>query len=124
MKELSRWQKLHFVLKEYMDGYFWLGLEKHFLPDFFQCHFSLGQRENTSSKIPADKQAMKIQIKSGEIQVHKNVEKIMKNVVDMLANTQNSIIVNKGNHLMPPETTQEIAKTTYNHPANNWYYLY
>ena len=27
------------------------------------------------------------------------------------------------NHLIPPETTQELAKITLNHPANNWYYL-
>ena len=27
------------------------------------------------------------------------------------------------NHLIPHETSQELVKTTQNHPANNWYYL-
>ena len=46
---------------------------------FFWCRFFLGQGENTSGKKPAETQSMKIQVKSGEIPVRKNVGKIMKN---------------------------------------------
>ena len=47
---------------------------------FFWCRFFLGQGENTSGKKPAETQSMKIQVKSGEIPVRKNVGKIMQNV--------------------------------------------
>ena len=35
LKELSTLQKLHLVLKDFMDGYFWLSLGKHFFAGFF-----------------------------------------------------------------------------------------
>ena len=47
---------------------------------FFRCLFFLRQRESTSGKNPAESQSMKIQVKSEEIPVRKNVGKIMQNV--------------------------------------------
>ena len=41
---------------------------------FSRCLFFLGQGENTPGKNPAEAQSMKIQVKSGEIQVRKNVD--------------------------------------------------
>ena len=40
-KELSRLQKLHFLLKDYMEWYFWLHLEKYFLQAFIPVSFFL-----------------------------------------------------------------------------------
>ena len=77
LKELSRLQNLHFPLKEYMDRYFWLSFDEHFLQAFFPVFF---QRENTPRKNPTETQSMKIQVKSGEIPVRKKVGKIMKKV--------------------------------------------
>ena len=47
---------------------------------FFRCPFFSGQGENTPGKNLAETQSMKIQVKSGEILVQKNVRKIMQNV--------------------------------------------
>ena len=77
LKELSRLQSFHFPLKEYMDRYFWLSLDEQFCRLFSQSFF---QRENTPRKNPTETQSMKIQVKSGEIPVRKNVGKIMQNV--------------------------------------------
>ena len=106
LKELSRLQSLHFPLKEYMDRYFWLSLDEQFCRLFSQSFF---QRENTPRKNPTETQSMKIQVKSGEIPVRKKVGKIMQKVSSrrltlkstelLLANTQNSIIINKGKDL-------------------------
>ena len=79
-KELSRLQKSHFPLKGYMDGYFWLCLEKHLLQAFFPVSIFLRLRRKYSGKKPAETQSVKIQVKSGEIPVGKNLGKIMQNV--------------------------------------------
>ena len=52
LKELSRLQKLYFLLKEYMDGYFWLSLEKHFLQAFFPVFFPLLKEKIHREKNP------------------------------------------------------------------------
>ena len=48
LKELSRLQNLHFPLKEYMDRYFWLSLDEHFLQAFFPVFLS--KRKYTAKK--------------------------------------------------------------------------
>ena len=48
LKELSRLQNLHFPLKEYMDRYFWLSLDEHFLQAFFPVFLS--KRKYTATK--------------------------------------------------------------------------
>ena len=48
LKELSRLQSLHFPLKEYIDRYFWLSLDEHFLQAFFPVFFS--KRKYTAKK--------------------------------------------------------------------------
>ena len=48
-----------------------------FFPGLF---FFSGQAENTPGKNPAETQSIKIQVKSGEILVRKNVGKIVQNV--------------------------------------------
>ena len=48
LKELSRLQNLHFPLKEYMDRYFWLSLDEHFLQAFFSVFLS--KRKYTATK--------------------------------------------------------------------------
>ena len=80
LKELSRLQKLHFLLKKYMDGYFWLSLEEHFFAGFFPGLFFSAKEKILSEKNPAETQSMKIQVKSGKIPVCKNVGKIMQNL--------------------------------------------
>ena len=52
LKELLRLQKLNFLLKEYMEGYFWLNLKENFLQAFFPVLFFFGQGENTPRKKP------------------------------------------------------------------------
>ena len=47
---------------------------------FSRCLFFSSQGENTPGKNPAETQSLKIQVKSGEILVRKNVGKIMQNV--------------------------------------------
>ena len=54
LKELLRLQKLHFPLKDCMDGYFWLSLDKVFCRLFSRCLFFLGQGENTPGENPAE----------------------------------------------------------------------
>ena len=73
-------QKLHFLLKEYMDGYFRLSLEEHFLQAFFLVFFSSAKEKIHREKTLAETQSMKIQVKSGEIPVRKKVGKIMQKV--------------------------------------------
>ena len=76
-------QKLHFPLKEYMDGYFCLSLEEHFLQPFFLSFiavFFLGQGENTPRKKTRRNSVNENSLKSGEIPIRKNVGKIMENV--------------------------------------------
>ena len=53
--ELLGLQKLHFPLKDYTDGYFWLSLEGHFCRAFSPIFlFFLGQGENTPTENPAE----------------------------------------------------------------------
>ena len=79
---------------------------------FSQSFLLYRRRKYTAKKNPAETQSMKIHVNSGEIPVCKNIGKIMQNVdsrsltpksaklkVKMLANTQNSIIINKGKDL-------------------------
>ena len=80
LKELCRLQKLYFLLKEYMDGYFWLSLEEYFLQAFFPIFFSSAKEKIHRGKKPTETQSMRIQVKSREIIVCKNVGKIMQNV--------------------------------------------
>ena len=105
LNELSRLQKLYFLLKEYMDG-----VCRNIFCRLFSRSFFFGQGENTPRKYSVETQSMKIQVNSGEMQICKNVGKIMQNVgrpqtytyigkVNILANTQNSIIINKGKDL-------------------------
>ena len=63
-----------------MDRYFWLSLRKHFCRLFSQCLFFLGQGEKCTGKKLAETQSMKTQVKSGKIQVRKNVGKMKQNV--------------------------------------------
>ena len=50
--ELLGLQKLHFPLKDYTDGYFWLSLEGHFLRGFFPHFFIFlrSRRKYTNGK--------------------------------------------------------------------------
>ena len=66
LKELSRLQKFYFLLKECIDGYFWLSLEEHFLQAFFPVFFSSAKEKIHREKNPAEIQSMEIQVKSGE----------------------------------------------------------
>ena len=77
LKELSRWQKLHFPLKSIWTDIFDWVWRNIFCWLFFRCLFFLGQGENTSVKNPAETQSMKIQVKSCKIPVRKNVVKTM-----------------------------------------------
>ena len=47
---LSRLQKLHFPLKDYVDGYFLLSLEEHFSQAFFPVSFFLRPRRKYTGK--------------------------------------------------------------------------
>ena len=57
-----------------------MSFEEHFLQAFFQVPLFLDQGENTPGKTTAEIQSVKIQAKSGEIPVRKNVGKIMQSV--------------------------------------------
>ena len=63
-----------------MEGYFWLSLKQYFLQAFFPVFFSSAKEKIHREKKPAETQSMKIQVKSVEIAIFKNVGKIMQNV--------------------------------------------
>ena len=99
---IENW-KIGFPLERIYGRIFLAEVGGKFSTGFFPSLSFLDQGE----KNPAESQSVKVQGTSGEISVSKNVGKIMQNVgsrrftpklakVAMLANTQNSIIINKG----------------------------
>ena len=62
-----------------MDGYFWLSLQEQFLQALFAVLFSSAKEKIPREKNPAETQSMKIQVKSGELPIYKNIGKIMQN---------------------------------------------
>ena len=110
LKELSTLQNLHFPLKDYMNGYFWLSLEEHFLQAFFPVSFFLRQKRKYTAKKPRRntvyENSTKVRRNTSPQERWKNYGKhgqsltnIVIGKVEMLANTQNSIIINKGKDL-------------------------
>ena len=80
LKELSRLQKLNFLLKEYMGDISDWVWRKIFCELFSQSFFLQPRIKNTPKKKPAETQSMKIHVKSEEIRICKNVGKIMQNI--------------------------------------------
>ena len=80
LKQLSGLQKLHFPLKEYMERLYGLNLVEHFLQIFFHVFFFLRPRRKYTEKKPPKNSANKIQVKSGEIPVLKNLGKTIRNI--------------------------------------------
>ena len=107
LKELSRLQKLHFPVKGYTEGYFWLSLEEHLLQASFPVFFS---RRKYTAKNPhrnsVNENSSKVRRNTSPQERWKNYAKRRQwqtytkiGKVNMLANTQNSIIINRGKDL-------------------------
>ena len=99
---------LHCHLKDYLDGYFWRSLGKHFFAGFFRFLFSWAKQ-----KIHREKNPQRLNENSSKVRRNTNPQEHWKNQpkrrewqnytyigkVDMLSDTQNSVITNTGQDL-------------------------
>ena len=78
LKELSRLEKLHFLMKEYIRTDISDWVWRNIFGRLFTRSFFLRPRKNyPARKTPPKLKSLKIQVKSGEIPVRKKVGKIM-----------------------------------------------